>query len=219
MAVSDLSQVILGIARAEATGLRLLGTSVVVGPRHLASALHLIGADSSNLVVIQPKVGRIGDYQDTTDTSAAVVPLSVAGVDTFRDLCLLELPADAHAFIGFSIGGSDEAPPGTSVVTFGFPHANHGRYVLTHQTSTVGARVLIANGPLKSKHLILNIQTRPGQSGSPVFSASSGNLIALVIGSYAPGGGGGILLGDVDPATLHQTTHAVSAEYIAGMLP
>jgi hypothetical protein len=37
----------------------------------------------------------------------------------------------------------------------------------------------------------------------------------MVVGSYAPNGGGGILLGDVDPATLHQTTHAISAEYVA----
>jgi len=40
----------------------------------------------------------------------------------------------------------------------------------------------------------------------------------MVIGSYAPSIEGGIRLGNIDPYTLHQTTHAVSAEYIASML-
>lgn len=43
-------------------------------------------------------------------------------------------------------------------------------------------------------------------------------LVAMIIGSYAPNSGGSISLGGVDPHTLHQTTHAVSAEYILQML-
>lgn len=217
--MGDTSQVVVGLARADASGFNLLGTSVVISPRHLVTALHVVGADQSNLIAILPKSATAEDYQDTTDSSANAVTVTVAAVDTFRDLCLLELPGHVNAAPGFTIGSSDEAPTGTQIATWGFPHANHGRYVLTQQTSSVGARVLIQNGPLKSKHLILNVQTRPGQSGSPVFLASAPRLVAIVIGSYAPGGGGGILLGDVDPATLHQTTHAISAEYVKAMLP
>lgn len=217
--MGDPSQVVLSLARASATGLNLLGTSVVVSPRHLVTALHVVGADQANLVAIMPRSQTVDDYQDTSDPSANTIPVSIAGVDTFRDICLLELPGHVAATPGFSIGSSDEAPTGTEIVTWGFPHANHNRYVLTQQTSTVGARVLIQNGPLNSKHVVLNVQTRPGQSGSPVFLAQAPRLIAMVVGSYAPNGGGGILLGDVDPATLHQTTHAISAEYVAAMLP
>ena len=71
---------------------------------------------------------------------------------------------------------------------------------------------------IKSKHIVLNIQTRPGQSGSPVFRESDSMLVAMIIGSYAPNSSGSISLGGVDPHTLHQTTHAVSAEYILQML-
>jgi hypothetical protein len=42
--------------------------------------------------------------------------------------------------------------------------------------------------------------------------------VALLIGSYAPGGGGMVSLGGVDPHTLHQTTHAISAEYAKELL-
>ena len=216
--MGDPSQIVVGVARAAATGLQLLGTSVVVSQNHLVTALHVVGADPSNLVAFMPRTQTVNEYQDTTDLRANSVALSVAAVDTFRDLCLLRLPDNAVASPGYTIGSADDAPTGMGVVTYGYPHANHGRYVLTAQTSTVGARVLIANGPLKSKHLVLNIQTRPGQSGSPVFLVNTPQLVGLVIGSYAPDGGGGIMLGDVDPATLHQTTHAISAEYVRAML-
>ncbi len=209
----------LAVARVDATGLTLLGTSVAVSQRHLVTALHVVGPDQRNVVAILPKSQSIDDYQDTADQRVRTLPLIVRAVDTFRDLCLLELPSTASAPTpGFTIGRADDAPTGSAIYTFGYPHANHGRLVLTRQSSTVGARVLIQNGPLKSKHLVLNVQTRPGQSGSPVFLEGSPRLVAVVIGSYAPSGGGGIRLGDVDPATLHQTTIAVSAEHVAAML-
>jgi glycine cleavage system aminomethyltransferase T len=62
--------------------------------------------------------------------------------------------------------------------------------------------------------IILNVQARPGQSGSPVLLSDGRTIAAMIIGSYAPRAGGGISLGGVDPHTLHQTTHAISAEYI-----
>jgi len=78
---------------------------------------------------------------------------------------------------------------------------------------------LVSNSSgIKSNHLVLNVQTRPGQSGSPIFRLSDSKLIGMIIGSYAPGGGGGISLGGIDPNTLHQTTHAVSSEYISKMI-
>ena len=89
--------------------------------------------------------------------------------------------------------------------------------VLTRQDTEIGARVLITSGGIKAKHLVLNVQARPGQSGSPIFRTFDGQLVGVLIGSYAPGGGGGISLGGVDPHTLHQTTHAVSSEYLSKM--
>ena len=102
---------------------------------------------------------------------------------------------------------------------YGFPHADRGRHVLTQDVAYVGARVLTGEvGSIKSKHVVLNTLSRPGQSGAPVFRADSPALCAVVVGAYAPGGGGGVIIGGIDPQTLHQTTQAVSAEYLAEML-
>jgi S1-C subfamily serine protease len=142
-------------------------------------------------------------------------PVQIVAVDPFHDLAVLK--ADVAAISNISIGGADQAPVGLGVASFGFPHADHGRMVLTQQDAEIGAKVLIASGEIKAKHIILNTQARPGQSGSPVFRKSDGLLVGVLVGSYAPGGGGGISLGGVDPHTLHQTTHAVSAEYLLRM--
>jgi hypothetical protein len=89
---------------------------------------------------------------------------------------------------------------------------------LTQQRSHVGARIILGSQGIKTKHIVLNVQAKPGQSGSPVFSEDAKVVVAMVLGSYAPGGSSGISLGGIDPQTLHQTTHALSAEYISGLL-
>jgi ABC-type transport system involved in cytochrome bd biosynthesis fused ATPase/permease subunit len=89
--------------------------------------------------------------------------------------------------------------------------------VLTLQPAIVGARILIASDGVKTKNIVINTQARSGQSGGPVFDAPKSSVVAVLLGSYAPEGGG-MRLGDIDPQTLHQTTHAISAEYLKGML-
>jgi S1-C subfamily serine protease len=147
--------------------------------------------------------------------SIQTFPVKIAASDPFHDLAVLK--ADIPQLTNLSISGADSAPVGTPISSFGFPHADHGRMVLTRQDTEIGARVLITSGGIKSKHFVLNTQARPGQSGSPIFRTADGQLVGVLIGSYAPGGGGGISLGGVDPHTLHQTTHAVSAEYLSKM--
>lgn len=158
-------------------------------------------------------------YQDTSDTNVQTVAVRIVAADPLKDLCVLEFIGDDNAVtFSYALSGTDAVPPGAPVVTFGFPHANFGRMVLTQQLAHVGARILIENSGQKSKHIVLNTQARDGQSGGPVFDAASNSVVAVLLGSYAPGGGGGISLGGVDPATLHQTTHAISAEYLRDML-
>ena len=62
------------------------------------------------------------------------------------------------------------------------------------------------------------IQSRPGQSGSPIVIPEKRAIAGILIGSYAPQVNGSISIGGIDPQTLHQTTHAISAEYIKEML-
>lgn len=144
------------------------------------------------------------------------MPVKIKEIDPFSDICILSSSSDATSNI--KITNTDNIKVGENIDTFGYPHADQGRLVLTHQKAEIGAKILISTENIKSKHIVLNTQTRPGQSGSPIFSSKDGSLIAILIGSYAPGGGGGISLGGVDPHTLHQTTHAISTEYLLKMM-
>jgi S1-C subfamily serine protease len=217
--MNDASQVVCALGRQEAGGLTLLGTAFAVGPRKVATAYHVTGASDEGLAIVVPRFPSMLAYQDTADTSVTSMSVRIVAADPLKDLCVLEfVRPDAQFTFAYGLSGTDSVPPGAPVVTLGFPHANFGRMVLTQQVAHVGARILIENTGQKSKHIVLNTQARDGQSGGPVFDASLNSVVAVLLGSYAPGGGGGISLGGVDPATLHQTTHAISAEYLGAML-
>jgi hypothetical protein len=198
-------------------GVQLLGTAFNLNkPGFFATAAHVAGTDDSNLVLVTKSQNNLADFQDTADNQVQMFAVKIHAADPLHDLTVLRADG-VNVHCNIVMGGADMAAPGVAICSFGFPHADHGRMVLTQQNTEVGARVLIEIGGIKAKHLILNVQARPGQSGSPVFRQGDGQLIAVLVGSYAPGGAGGISLGGVDPHTLHQTTHAVSAEYLSGM--
>lgn len=208
--------VVFAVGRMGTAGVHLTGTAFSLNqPGFFATASHVAGTDDSGLVLCFKKLDNLNDYQDTADNSMQVFPVKIAASDPFHDLAVLK--ADISHAANISISGADSAPVGTAISSFGFPHADHGGMVLTRQDTEIGARVLITSGGIKAKHLVLNTQARPGQSGSPIFRGMDGLLVGVLIGSYAPGGGGGISLGGVDPHTLHQTTHAVSSEYLSKM--
>jgi len=216
MDFNDIQNVVFALGRMSPGGVQLLGTAFLLNkPGFIATASHVVGTDDTGLVLAFKILSSLYDYQDTSDNSIQMIPVKLHALDPFHDLAVLK--ADSIGKSNINIGGADQAPVGTAISSFGFPHADHGRMVLTQQDTEIGARVLIAACGIKAKHLVLNTQARPGQSGSPVFRRSDSLLIGVLIGSYAPGGGGGISLGGVDPHTLHQTTHAVSSEYLSKM--
>lgn len=195
-----------------------LGTCFAVGPRKFATAAHVTGPSDEGLLAIFGRADSLADYQDTTNQHVNGVSLKIINYNPIHDIVILEFsaPQNLMTFV-YRLASSDMIAPGAPVQSLGYPHADHGRLVLTQQSSMVGARILLGVDTLKIKHVVLNTQTRPGQSGGPVFSADGQFVCAMIVGGYAPGGGG-ISLGGIDPQTLHQTTHAVSAEYIAGLL-
>jgi S1-C subfamily serine protease len=213
----DVSQIVYALGRIEPSGVNLLGTAFAVGQDKVATAFHVVGANDKNLAMIMPRMRSMLEYQDTSDNRVTTMPLTVCAADPIRDLCILQLPPGSNIPFYCKLSSTDATPPGAPVVTCGFPHANHGRMVLTLQSAAVGARVLIEAEGIKTKHIVLNTQARSGQSGGPVFDVTMTGVIAVLLGSYAPEGAG-ILLGDINPQTLHQTTHAISAEYLKGML-
>lgn len=218
MLYSSLANIVLAVGRTGANGVSLLGTATLLNsPGKLVTAAHVTNKDEQNLVVVvKPDNSIINDYQDTSNYQVEMIPVRIEAIDTFTDLCILS--ADIDAFSNISMGSTDILNFGSVVDIFGYPHAVHGRLVLTHQRTEIGARILIKNGIVKTKQVVLNTHARPGQSGSPIFCAYTTFMVAILIGSYAPGGGGGLLVAGVDPHTLHQTTHAVSVEYVREML-
>lgn len=217
MSFSRMSNIVFPVGRITQNGVTLLGTaSLIEQSGHFVTACHVTNNDDRNLVVVLNKTVSFYDYQDTTDLQVQYIAAKIHASDPFTDLCILKTEVEVTSNI--SISGSDQCNPGDSVAIFGFPHADQGRMVLTEQITQVGAKVLIECGGIKFKHIILNVQSRPGQSGGPIFSLSNMSLVGILIGSYAPSSGGGISLGGIDPQTLHQTTHAVSAEYLKEMI-
>jgi S1-C subfamily serine protease len=213
-----IGQVVLVLGRMSAGSAAVLGTCFAVGPKYFATAAHVTGPSDEGLIVALGKTSDIADYQDTTDSTARFAPVKIVNYDPVRDVCILAM-SDGTVQFGYALTGSDDVRPGDAVVSLGYPHADHGRVVLTQQNSAVGARVLLGAHGTKTKHIVLNTQTRPGQSGGPVFTSDGRRVCAMVVGGYTPmQGGSGISLGGIDPQTLHQTTHAVSAEYIRALL-
>lgn len=218
---NDISKITVSIGRVGPQGVALLGTGFLIHKEGcFVTTKHVVGNNDQNLVVVLPKAQEISAYQDTTDNSVKTCPASVLKVDPFRDICILQ--TSLKWFSKFPITGTDFVGISELVAIFGFPHANNGRMVLTYQATEIGAKILLQAGPVKSKHVVINIQARPGQSGSPIISQRDNSIVAMVIGAYVPTGPDGsrgvILLGDIDPSTLHQTTHAVSTEYIEAMI-
>ncbi len=209
------SRVVYAVGRVTTNGLSLLGTACCVARNRFATTKHVTSGDDAGLVLILNANADFLDYQDTSVSSVNYSTAHTVAIDPFRDICVLEIGGDIAP--PYAIGSTDSVPPGSPVVTFGYPHANQGRWVLTQHETHVGARILIDNAGFKTKHVVLNTQARPGQSGGPVFDSSASQLVAMIVGSYAPAAGA-MLLGGIDPQTLHQTTHAISAEYIREML-
>lgn len=218
---SHIGRVVLPLARMGAGSvITPLGTCFAVSPRKFATAAHVTGPSDDGLVAVVGRADSLTDYQDATEQQVHARSLKIVGYSPLHDVAILELSDANHSVqFGYTLGSTDDIATGAPVLGLGYPHADHGRLVLTQQASMVGARVLLGAEGMKFKHVVLNTQTRPGQSGGPVFSADGSKICAMIVGGYTPSrAGGGISLGGIDPQTLHQTTHAVSAEYIAELI-
>jgi S1-C subfamily serine protease len=217
MEIKLLNQAIYTVGRITPNGVNLLGTCFLLNKSGLfATAAHVANNDNNNLIIFVSGNTDLASYQDTSNIQGQSIPTTIIAVDPVRDICILKI--EIEAWSNFVIGGADDVKVSDTVGIVGFPHCIDGRNILTFQSTLIGAKVLIESSGIKSKHLVLNIQTRPGQSGSPIFRLSDNKLIGMIVGAYLPGGAGGMSLGGVDPHTLHQTTHAVSSEYILKMI-
>ncbi|WP_233966180.1 S1 family peptidase [Pectobacterium polaris] len=207
--------VTLGLINAE--GINLLGTGFFVASNKIATARHVIKGVQGDIVVIQSGLSNFNEYQDTTNNKVYCINCKVIEDDPIKDLSILEVGVNLSGTM-LSLSGFDNISIGDEVAVVGYPHCVEARRVLTLQKSFIGAKVLLSNSGVKFKNAIINIQSRPGQSGSPIISMRDGSVVGLLIGAYLNNFGGGIIVGNINPAELHQTTHCISAEYIKDML-
>lgn len=218
MYFTDISYVVHPVGRITTNGISLLGTAFFINkPGVLATAAHVVGNNDNGLVIIMNRVNSIQDYQDTSNNQVNFITAKIKEVNPIYDVCLLEVPEKVQST--FTLSSTDSINVGENISLFGYPHCDHGRMVLTQQNTSVGAKILINSSGTMAKNIVLNIQSRPGQSGSPIVIPESRSIAAMLIGSYAPqANSGGIIIGGIDPQTLHQTTHAISATYIKEMI-
>jgi hypothetical protein len=210
------TQFVAIVGRMTPSHVEMLGTAFMISNNGAyATSRHVIGDNPNGLVILAPHIQRINEYQDVTDTRCQSVNAIVLEIDPIKDLAIIKADVNFSGAVP-AIASLDEVTVGEAVGIFGYPHCTEGRRVLTYQSTEVGAKILLESSSIKSKHAVLNIQSRPGQSGSMVFSPRLQKVVGLLVGTYAPQFG--ISLGGINPAELNQTTHIISAEYIREMM-
>lgn len=194
----------------------MLGTGFLISnDGKVITARHVIGNEYNNLCVLLPHIPNINVYQDVTDFSCRSTSAVVEDINPITDLCILKTGLIFNGTLP-SLESLDNIYVGEKIGMFGFPHCVMGRRVLTYQETEIGAKMLLETSGVKSKYATINIQTRPGQSGSLVFNLKTGAIIGLLIGTYAPSSG--VIIVGINPHELNQTSYCISANHIKEML-
>ena len=214
----DFSQVTLVVGVLDRTEkvINMLGTGFLISnDGKIVTARHVVGNKTNDLVVLMPHIKNINEYQDTTDSSCKPVPAFIEDINPVTDICILKTGLKVEGTLP-SLDSLDNIKVGDKIGMFGFPHCVMGRRVLTYQEAEIGAKMLLESSGIKSKYATINIQTRPGQSGSIVFNANTGTIVGLLIGAYAPNSG--VIIAGINPHELNQTSYCISANHIKEML-
>ncbi|MCF2518744.1 serine protease [Dyadobacter sp. CY351] len=207
------------LARETPQGSFILGTCFSIEkPGHFATALHVTGLSDQGLAVALPNKSKIAGYQDSLIKSMDAASVKIVEADPVHDICILKVLDNSTLFLKSQNVGTDRVSVGESVFLVGYPHATDNRTILTYQETIIGAKTLLYHSNIASKHIVINLQTSPGQSGSPVFRKSNTDLIGIVTGAHLSPSQAGFQFGSVNPAYLNQTTYVVSSEYLAKML-
>ncbi|CUQ24830.1 V8-like Glu-specific endopeptidase [Turicibacter sanguinis] len=211
------TQLVCTVGRVVNNQVHMLGTGFFVSnDGKVVTSKHVVGNNDDNLVILLPSIDKLDEYQDTTDNTCTTANVKIIESDAFRDVVILQVKNIAYKGIIPQLGSFDDIMVGEEVIVLGFPHCVEGRRVLTLQRATIGAKVLVDSEGIKSKNAVINIQTRPGQSGSLIYSLRTNTIIGILMGTYAPESG--VSIAGINPRELNQTTHGVSAEYIKQML-
>jgi hypothetical protein len=136
---------VLAVGRINATGVQLLGTCFSVSDELLATPAHVTGPADKDLCIVLPTIKTLQEYQDTTTTQVNMIAVEIVKYDPIRDIAILSgAKSGIKMTLTYRLDGSDSANTGAPVSSLGYPHADHGRLILTEQRSSVGARIILA---------------------------------------------------------------------------
>lgn len=196
----------------------LLGTGFALPKKgYFVTCRHVLGDRTDHIVLVLADRYDSDGYQDASKHKCRMI--DVKAVDSVNPLCdLIILKTDSVTLDIPSLGDLDAIQVGDEVDIVGFPHCVNDwqMHILTVQRTRVGAKVLRESQTIKYKYAILNVQTRPGQSGSLVYSPRLQKVIGILVGGYSISSG--ISLGGINPFELNQTSFCLSAQYINEML-
>ncbi len=226
MQVNNAPKSIFAIGRLDAKGAvsEILGTSFLLPELGLfATCSHVINKNDQNLVLIrQNDFHTMDHFQEPLPERANTFPVTVKAIDPINDLCILQSDHPAlRRTDSYDLVDASDVSVGQDIDLFGFPLALKGRLVLTYQKSHVSAKMMTKSQFSQTKNLVINLQSTPGQSGSPVYFTENGRvkLAGVLRGAYNSNGDKqGISLSGIDPETLHPITHVISAEYLKPLL-
>lgn len=209
----------VGIVNSAGT-VELRGTAFLLDkPGLIATASHVVGRGNDTICVVLPDINNINQYQTALLKQVQYLKAELVAFDPIHDLAVLRVPEFAP-FVnhGLAVTGTDHIGVGQDVISFGYPHLDSGRKVLTRFDSKIGAKIFLPASAVNVKNMVLNTLARPGQSGAPIFRANSNELVAVLSGAYQPPNTGlSIIIGGADLSAMSQTTHCVSAEYLKEM--
>ncbi|WP_081657760.1 serine protease [Prevotella sp. AGR2160] len=193
---------------------RPLGTGFIVDEKRIATAMHVVKG-IGKLCIVPSNDIEINGYQEVNFPNTILGSVKVVEDNPFNDLCILEIENGKFQGMLPNISSLDSVPIGKKLSLWGFPHCTLGRRLLTYQEMEVGAKMMMGD-KFKYKYATLNIQTRPGQSGSIVCDPETGVIVGVLLGTYAPNSG--IVIAGINPYELNQSSYCISAEYILEML-
>lgn len=194
--------------------IRPLGSGFVVTKDKIVTACHVV-KNSQVLCVIPSNDIDIHNYQSTKIPAMLCGYVTVEEANTMNDLCILKMQDGSFSGELPVISSLDNVRIGQRLGMWGFPHCTLGRRLLTYQEMEVGAKMLMGSD-IQYKYATINIQTRPGQSGSLIAIPETGEIVGILLGTYAPPSG--VIIAGINPFELNQSSYCISAEYIKEML-
>lgn len=212
----NFTQITFIIGHSSTNGVQMLGTGFLISTDgKIVTPRHVIGNIFNGLCILMPNISYINEYQDANPTTCNYKYATIYAIDPIHDICILKSEFNYNEELP-KLDNLDNIDVGNKIGMFGFPHCVMGRRVLTYRESEIGAKMLLETSGIKSKYASVNIQTRPGQSGSLVLNLKNKNIVGMLIGTYAPSCS--VTIDGINPHELNQDSYCICASYIKEML-